>query len=271
MTSLITSIHNPIIQHVKSLHQKNKRDKLNQLFIEGYRIVKDAFERNAVFEFVVTKDTTNNNDVEELLSIAENRGIKIHNTTEKVFNELSDTKTPQGILAVIHKPQYDLHTLFQTDNAFFILLENLQDPGNMGTIIRTADAAGVTGVIVSKGSVDIYNPKVLRATMGSIFHLPIVGVDEIEVMIARLKNNNFNVYAAHLEGNSNCFEVDMTHKTAIVIGNEANGISDKVAKQCQLIKIPMLGKAESLNASVSAAIITYEYVRQKTNQKGTIL
>lgn len=263
MSNVITSPQNQIVKEVKSLHLKSNRDKLGEFFVEGLRIVEDALQSRAFVEFAVVSES--GLEKEEIRSMAQHlmeHGVLAYSVSDRIYKELSDTETPQGILAVIKKPRNTFNKTIK-DGQFYILLENIQDPGNMGTIIRTADAAGASGVIVSKGSVDVYNPKVLRSTMGSIFHLPIIKSDNLEETITELKNHDFNILAAHLDGNTNHFDVNMRHKTAIVIGNEANGISQAVTNQCQLIKIPMLGKSESLNASVSAAVIIYEYVRQK--------
>lgn len=137
----------------------------------------------------------------------------------------------------------------------------------MGTIIRTADAAGFTGIIVSQGCVDVYNPKVLRSTMGSIFHIPLFFSDNLGETIQILKSKGTKIYAAHLKGTSNYFQLDMHNDTAIIIGNESKGISAEIAALAdELVKIPMIGKAESLNASVAAALLMYESVRQRINQ-----
>lgn len=267
MTDIITSPQNQIIKHVKSLYEKSKRDKLGQFFVEGLRIVEDALLNNAEIEFVVVSESSiAKKEVEGLVDRLKEKGSLIYEVSDKIFKEISDTETPQGILTVVKKPEFELERVISSGE-FLVLLENIQDPGNMGTIIRTADAAGASGIILSKGCVDICNPKVLRSTMGSIFHLPIIKVDNFEEIISNLNENGFNVLAAHLDGQTWHFDVDMRNKTAVVIGNEANGISDNVAKECKLTKIPMLGKAESLNASVSAGIIIYEYVRQKMQLK----
>lgn len=263
MPDVIISQQNQIVKHVKLLHEKSKRDKLGQFFVEGHRIVEDALQNDASIEFAAISEAgMGKRETEDLVCRLKEKGLLIYEVSDKIFKEISNTESPQGILIVLRRPKFDIENVIK-DGEFFVLLENIQDPGNMGTIIRTADAAGASGVVVSKGCVDIYNPKVLRSTMGSIFHLPIVKVDNFEETIYDLKNNRFNVLAAHLDGQTWHFDVDMKNKTAVVIGNEANGISDSVAKECKLIKIPMQGKSESLNASVSAAVIIYEYVRQK--------
>lgn len=147
-----------------------------------------------------------------------------------------------------------------------VILDSIQDPGNMGTIIRTADAAGFRGIIISKGCVDPYNPKVLRTTMGSIFHIPLHLCDNLKKTLTEIKASNIRIYATHLKGSKNYYETDMTGNVAIIIGNEANGISNESQLMAdELIRIPMPGKAESLNASVAAGLLMYESLRQRAN------
>ena len=148
-----------------------------------------------------------------------------------------------------------------------VVLENVTDPGNMGTLIRTADAAGADGIFLSKGCVDIYNPKVIRATMGSIFHLPIYRNLNLMDLMEDFKNNNVKTLAAHLKGTSTPYKVDMTTACAVIIGNEANGLSDEISEMASdLVKIPMPGKAESMNAGIAGGILIYEAVRQRIEE-----
>ena len=198
-------------------------------------------------------------------------GCDIYTVSETVFKSISETTNPQGILATIKMADYDLEEMIiaksidvRKCDKYFVILDEIKDPGNMGTIIRTADAAGFNGVIVSKGCVDVYNPKVLRSTMGSIFHIPINLSQDLSYALKEIKMQNIRVYAAHTKGNLYYYEADMTQSTAIVIGNEAFGISDKTMESAdELISIPITGRAESLNASVAAGILMYEPLRQK--------
>ena len=257
---MIKDISNSIQKEVKSLHRKKSRDEKGLFFIEGLRFVNEALGENIDIKYIVVSETfISENDISQLL----NRKIDIYLASDKIVKELSDTDTPQGIIGVV--PYLQLQNLGQEQKTYetYLLLDAIQDPGNMGTIIRTADAVNIDKIVLSKGCVDIYNPKVLRSTMGSIFRVSIVRVDNLKDYIVTLKHQNFKVLAAHLAGKENYFDVDLTGNTAIVIGNEANGICDEVSCVCdKLIKIPMLGKIESLNAGVSASIILYEALRQ---------
>ncbi len=258
MSIYITSPQNDIIKHIKFLHQKNNRDKYGEFFIEGYRFVNDAFQNGTTFKYILVSETADDN----VKTLSNNISVPLYIIKESLFKQISDTQNPQGIMAVLEKPKYESVDILKPNEKFIVILDNIQDPGNMGTIIRTAESSGADRIVISKGCVDIYNPKTLRSTMGSIFHRPIITVDNLSDCITILKQNRYKIFAGHLKGETEYFSVDMSDKTAIVIGNEANGISDEVAKMCKLIKIPMYGRAESLNASISAGILMYEYVRQ---------
>ncbi len=184
--------------------------------------------------------------------------------SDNVFKQISDTVTPQGILMVVRQKllSWD-NILLKNKKQLFIILENLQDPGNLGTIIRTGEGAGVSAVIADRSTVDVYNPKVIRSTMGSIYRVPFIVSDDLEADIDRLKNSGVVIYAAHLEGNSYCDKENYLTSTAFIIGNESKGITDRIAKKAdKLVKIPMRGSLESLNASVAAAILMYEAAKK---------
>lgn len=182
---------------------------------------------------------------------------------DSLFRKVSDTITPQGILGLVTTPQYSLDEILQQDKRNYILLDDLRDPGNLGTIMRTAEGAGMSGVILSKDSVDLFNPKVVRATMGAIFRMPYCYVDSLPEVVRQIKTLGCEVYATAMEGSVVYDEPDYTRGAAIVIGNEANGVSDAVFREKPVnIRIPMEGQLESLNAAVSAAVIMYEINRQ---------
>lgn len=262
----ITSVKNPLVKEVKSLKIKKYRESKGLFFIEGFRFVEEAIKGQEEIEKIFISEQfvrTKNPDTESLLEQIRLQKYETVLLSDRVFKEVSDTNNPQGILAVLRVKKRSLNEIISTDN-FFILLDSIQDPGNMGTIIRTADAAAFTGVIVSKGCVDVYNPKVLRSTMGSIFHIPVVLSESLPDTINYLKTKGIKVYAAHLNGKVNYFETRMESDTAILIGNEANGLSNEISScATSMVKIPMPGKSESLNASVAAAILMYECVRQR--------
>ena len=180
--------------------------------------------------------------------------------TEKVFSGITDVTNPQGILAVIGK-NTDINEIDYNQN-LFLVLDNIQDPGNMGTILRTADSINLKQIIVSKGTADCYNPKVVRSTMGAIFRVKVIECEDLKKVVKEMKKRKIKVYATDLQTDKSIYDVDYK-KSAIVIGNEANGVSKELLEIAdEKIRIPMIGKTESLNASVATGIILYEVVRK---------
>lgn len=179
---------------------------------------------------------------------------------DALFQSMCDTKTPQGVLSVIRMPHYTEEEVMDNGKTpLLMVLEDLQDPGNVGTIIRTAEGAGVTGIIMSRGTADIFNPKTIRSTMGSIYRMPFLIVDDAVGFVKGLKARKICTYAAHLHGVHSYREEDYTKGTAFLIGNEGNGLTDAMAEAAEcLIRIPMEGKVESLNAAIASAVLMYE-------------
>ena len=185
----------------------------------------------------------------------------VETVTDEVLKAMSDTQTPQGILALAKQYHYGLKDLLsQSGAAHFIVLERLQDPGNLGTILRAGEAAGITGVIMDSQTADIYNPKVIRSTMGAVFRVPFVYVEDLKAALLQLKDHGVHLYAAHLK--------DYTESTGFLIGNEAQGLSDEIASLADTyVKIPMAGSVESLNAAIASSVLMFEVARQRRNQK----
>ena len=183
--------------------------------------------------------------------------------TEEQMKKLTDTVTPQGILCVVRQPSYTMEDIINhPGHRLLMILEDIQDPGNLGTIFRTAEGAGASGIIMTKGCADLFNPKVVRSTMGSIYRVPFFVTDDIEQTISLVKNAQIEVFAAHLKGEH--FYDEIAYKdAAFLIGNEGNGLKNSTAALADTyIKIPMAGKLESLNASMAAGILMYEHNRQ---------
>lgn len=264
---MITSTSNAQIKNIIQLQTKAKaRNKQNSFVVEGIRMYMEVPEEYLVKTYV-SADFFNHAD-----ELTKSRIISAdYELVENdVFRRISDTMTPQGILAVVKKKEFFLKDILESDKQdkmLFILLEDIQDPGNLGTIIRTAEGAGVSGVIMSSKTVDIYNSKVVRSTMGSIFRVPFVYVDNLGDAADMLKSKAIKLYAAHLMGKKNYFEMDYRNPAAFMIGNEGNGLSDTMAvKADELIKIPMFGEIESLNAASAATILMYESLRQNLSE-----
>ena len=255
---MITSGDNKRIKNVISLIEKSKARKEQDAFvIEGIKLFIEA-PTESLLEVYVAESY---DGPREKLDKVPHEVVK-----DDVFKKMTDTLTPQGILCVVKKSHYDLNALLKPKNGAgtFLILENLQDPGNLGTIMRTAEGAGVTAVIMSSDTVDIYNPKTVRSTMGSIFRVPFVYTKDLPGAVRSLKEFGVTCYAGHLKGEKSCYSFDYTKPTAFFIGNEGNGLSDDFASLADVyIKIPMEGKLESLNAAVSAALLMYEAKRQR--------
>ena len=207
-----------------------------------------------------------NNNSEYVKELVKKQGISddsIEIVADNVFDRMSQTQTPQGIMAVVRMKDNSLSDML-SGNPLLILVENLQDPGNLGTIIRMGEGAGVTGVIMSPNTVDIYNPKTIRSTMGSIFRVPFIYVQDFGEAVSECQKSGVKVYAAHLDGKNTYLGEDYSTSTAFLIGNEGNGLTDDITKQADtLIRIPMEGEVESLNAAIACTILTYEAVRQR--------
>jgi len=261
---LISSNRNPLIKEVKSLKNKKDRDEKGLFFVEGCRIVEEALNGNSDIAYTIVSEEFNlgggNGSFNKKL---EGLGCNNYIVPGRLFREIAETETPQGILAVIRLKRQSLIDEAIKDGLYAIL-DMIRDPGNMGSIIRTADAAGFTGIAVTKGCVDVYNPKVLRSTMGSLFHIPIYHCDCAIDAIKLFKLKGIKIYSSHLTADCSIYEADMTTPLALIIGSEAGGVSGAAVLQADmLVRIPMAGKAESLNASVAAGIIMYEAVRQR--------
>ncbi|MCT4543348.1 MAG: RNA methyltransferase [Vallitalea sp.] len=258
---MITSLQNSKIKKIIQITSKSKYRKKEGLFIvEGKKMI-DEVDNNKIDEIIISESFA----VNEVHYITKLKDKKIHIeiVSDSIMKHISNAVTPQGIMGVIKICTIPLDIVVD-ENPFIIILENIQDPGNLGTIIRTADAVKASGVIISKGSVDVYNPKVVRSTMGSIFRVPILEGRDIEKDIEMLKDNKIEILACNLKGSINIYDCNLTKGIAVLIGNEGNGLSDNITKLASKnIKIPMIGQAESLNAGVATSIISYEVLRQR--------
>ena len=264
---MITSTSSSQVKHVMSLLSKAKeRKKNNEYVVEGIRMVSEVPADSLVKIYMSERFQNNNPDYASELS--RKQGItadRIEIVADNVFDRMSQTQTPQGIMAVVKMKDNSLSDML-TGNPLLILVENLQDPGNLGTILRMGEGAGVTGVIMSPNTVDIYNPKTIRSTMGSIFRVPFVYVQDFSEAVTQCQKAGVKVYAAHLDGKNTYLGEDYSTPTAFLIGNEGNGVSRLVKDKCDFIaSIPMKGDIDSLNASVAAGVLAYEIVRQRLN------
>ncbi|MFS0751236.1 TrmH family RNA methyltransferase [Oceanobacillus sp. 1P07AA] len=242
---MITSIKNEKVKNWKKLHRRKERLKTNTFLIDGIHLIQEALNSNWVIqELIVVEGYEIPNDAKD---------IPVEYVSENVLKEISQTQTPQGIIAVVEMN----NTNVQGANELVILLDSLQDPGNMGTIIRTADAAGVDAVILGEGCVDLYNDKVIRATQGSLFHIPIYTAT-LEQEIHKLQTQGFTILATALHDAVDYTEVRNQNKVGLILGNEGAGVTSSLLDIAnQRINIPIYGKAESLNVGIAAGILMY--------------
>lgn len=251
----ITVSSNAKCKYVRSLQQKKGRSEHGEYTIEGIKSVRDAINSGTQVSAIYVSQSFY---AHETFAYPEN--VPLYRVADGVFDGLCDTKAPQGILAVM-KMGRDVFTPDITKA--YIYCDSINDPGNLGTIIRTADAAGFGGVMLSPECVDLYNPKTVRSSMGSFFNMKVMRSATPDMLVS-YKASGFSIYGGALTDESIDYRsADFTKPHIIVIGNEANGISDEVMKICTPVKIPILGSAESLNAGVAAAILMYEAVRQR--------
>lgn len=259
---MITSVTNKKVKSVVQLNRKAGLRRKEGVFIaEGIKMFLEA-PLESILEVYVSEDI---HKVSQIVQKLEQ--CRYETVSEEVFSKISDTQTPQGILCVLKQFHYSLKDMLGGGEVpLFLVAEGLRDPGNLGTILRAGEGAGVSGVIMSKDTVDIYNPKTIRSTMGSVYRVPFFYADDIVQTVKELQKNGVKVYAAHLRGEKSYSQCDYKGGTAFLIGNEGNGLSEELSEAADnYIKIPMKGRVESLNAAVSASLLMYEAARQREN------
>ena len=261
---MIISTSNARIKRLVNLKKKRKlRDEESIFLVEGIRMFRevplDKLKEVYVSESFYKKEK---DTVKEVLKDSK---VRVEELTDTVFAHASDTKTPQGILCVVEQMNHEINELTSAKCPLIMVLDHLQDPGNLGTMIRTGEGAGITGVIMNNQTVDIFNPKTIRATMGSIFRVPFVYVPDLAPVLEQMHAKGIHTYAAHLKGQEYYDSFSFREPTAFLIGNEGNGLSKEISDQAgQYLKIPMEGRVESLNASIAAALLMYEAHRQRS-------
>ncbi len=266
--TLITSKQNEQIKFVKGLQLKKYRDRHNMFCLEGVRLVEEALSTGLVQNVFFSERLFSSPRGGALLEQIEKQGLPHWKCSIEVFDEIAATVQSQGVIAVVAKPSWPAVSLQGT----ILVADEIQDPGNMGTLIRTAIAAGVQGIIVVEGSVDLYNPKVIRSTAGAIFHLPHWIFPRAQALDL-LRGSGSTVVVADLEQAEDYWAVTYPENVAVVIGNEARGVHDLFRRAAALrVKIPLVGPVESLNASVASAVLLYEILRQRRcNNPGCVV
>lgn len=256
---MITSLQNAQVKNIIKLNQKSKERREQKLFAaEGRKMFLEA-PSDWIHKVYVSESAEKD---EELMKRV--RLFPWEAVTDPVFRQMSDTQTPQGILTVLRTPLYQEEELLQDAEPLLLVLEDLQDPGNVGTILRTGEGAGVSGVFLTRTCVDITNPKVIRATMGSVYRMPFAYVEDVPSLKKILAEKGIRLFAAHLHGKKTYYEESYQGGTAFMIGNEGKGLTDRASAEADsLIRIPMCGQVESLNAAMAAGILMYEAARQR--------
>lgn len=254
----IDSAKSSRVKQVAALQTKARcRREQGAFVVEGLKMVREAPGERLLS--VYASDSFLEQGGEEKLG-----GIAFTPVSDAAFKAMADTRTPQGVLAVVKAPDWKREDFSGKGRALLLFLEDLQDPGNLGTVFRAGEGAGVTGILMSRGTVDVYNPKVIRSTMGSVYRVPFAVCDDLEAVLRQCRKEGILSYAAHLGGEINYEEADFSGPSAFLIGNEAAGLSEKFSASSDfLVKIPMAGQVESLNAAVAASVLMYEAARQR--------
>lgn len=257
----ITSAANQHIRDIVQIREKRAKFRHTAFLIEGPHLVEMALDAGVqIKEVFATEAFINTKEHQAMLKKITGTAFEV---SEQILIKITDTETPQGIVAVAGYEPGTLDTLSLKSNPLLVVLDAIQDPGNLGTIIRTADAAGADAVILLPGSCDAFMPKVIRATAGSLFNIPLV-YTESDALVGWLSKKKIRLAATAADAGKTVFEADLSRGIAIVFGNEAHGVSDHLRKAADLLlNIPIFGKAESLNVATSAAICLYEAVRQR--------
>ena len=262
---MITSTSNPRIRQLIALQEKAKKRREENCFLaEGIKMLREAPE-SWIREIYLTNEALYKLQKEEAETFQKISRTGYELLSDEVMKRASDTQTPQGVITVLDRPSYEPDELLADSEGTFLLLENLQDPGNLGTIVRTGEGAGVRGIIMTADTVDIFNPKTIRSTMGSVYRVPFIYVETLTEVVEKMKEKNIPVYAAHLKGQKNYYEFDYRKGCAFLIGNEGKGLKKETADLADdYLKIPMQGQVESLNAAIAASVLMYEAYRQRS-------
>ncbi len=256
--NIIQSKDNTIVAGIKKLKERKYRNIEQKFIVEGFRFVSEALESKFKVPMIFVSENQQERFDKFEISDKLQEKTKVYWIEDKLFKTLCSTETPQGIAAVVENRTVNL----STEDGLYVLVDGVQDPGNLGTIIRTADAAGALGVILLKGTVDVYNDKTLRSTMGSIFHLPILELKDFQTL-EKIISSGFKLIVSSLEGENSFYNENLKGKVIIAVGNEGNGVSDEIlSRAATKVKIPMPGNAESLNVAIASSIMMFEYVRQ---------
>ncbi len=261
----ITSRRNKKIVEARKLKRRLHREEKKRFLLEGIRGIEEALNTGArIYEVLISPYLFRNARGSKLYERLVDAGVEIHGVTGEVLEFVADTETPQGIVAIVGFP--DLRPALH-GTPLVMLAYEIRDPGNLGTLIRSADAFGLAGIILSGDVVDPFNAKCIRATMGSIFRVPLMSFDRVEDSIEFLKRQGFSIVAADVNAKTLSYDYDFQGKCGILLGSESHGLPREVVRLCDaLVSIPMIGDAESLNAAVAGSVLMYEAYRQRQSE-----
>ena len=259
----LIGLNNPLVKAAAELKQKKHRTERGEFLAEGLRTVEEAVAYGKVRTLFYTQEAAGGERMQRLLEAAAAQNIELICVSENVLKKIADTETPQGVVAVCAMPQVSLEDLL-AGGQMLLVLDRIGDPGNMGTMLRTADAAGIGGVVLLKGCVDAYAPKTVRSSMGSLFHVPVAaGLDEA-AFVKSARAAGYALLVTALDGADNLYKADLSGRLAFVMGNEASGVSDYLLGAAdKRVFIPMQGRAESLNVAMAAGIVMFEALRRR--------
>ncbi|MDT8979493.1 RNA methyltransferase [Paenibacillus sp. chi10] len=268
----ITSIQNNKVKSWVQLKERKHRNREGLFIVEGIHLVLEALRSDMQVDVVAYDMNSGIPQELEPFHLQEEGGISSSGrapdtewiaVTDAIIRKCSDTETPQPVFAIVHKPAASVDSLLASPNSLVVVVDGVQDPGNLGTIIRTADAVGADGVVIGKGTVDLYNAKTIRSTMGSLFHLPVVEGDLAELLPAA-QARGVRLASTSLQATHSCYSYDYRPATWLVVGNEGQGVSQNVQSLVDdTIIIPMRGQAESLNVAMATTVLLYEAMRQR--------
>lgn len=260
----ITSSHNPRVKEWAGLLEKKNRDKHRKYLIEGIHLVQEALKARVELECICYEiERGIPADLAGAASASASLDVEWVAVTAAIIAKCTDAKTPQPVFAVVRRSSDELEPLLAEERSLVVVLDGVQDPGNVGTIIRSADAVGASGVIVGAGCADIYNPKVIRSTMGSLFHLPVIEGDLADIL-PQAKARGVRLAGTSLQAAESCYAYDFTEPVWLLFGSEARGLSANVRELMDDgLLIPMRGQAESLNVAMAASVLLFEAQRQR--------
>ena len=263
----ITSLDNQIVKMAASLSEKKYRDREGAYILEGPNMIREALENSGKARFIFLRAESASAEANEIAKRADEQGLAVYEVSDSVYDKVSQTETPQGILAVFEKPTQSRESFFKAcENKNLLVIDRVQDPGNIGTLLRSAEAAGLAGAIVIKGSGDPFSPKAVRAASGATERFPIIFTESANDTLAILKSNGKKVFATAMSGSTVYYKADLRKNAAIVVSNEGNGASKEILDGAdEILSIPMEAKSESLNVAIASGIIMFESRRQRND------